>query len=352
MRRKTRQVKIGHVLIGGDHPIAIQSMTNTDTRDIEKTIAQIKELQAAGCQLVRLAVPDQAAAQAIGAIKKSINIPLIADIHFDYRLALLSIAQGIDKLRINPGNIGHKNKVKEIVAMAKERGIPIRIGVNAGSLDKDLLDKNGGHPTAALMLESARQHIEILEDLNFTDIVVSLKSSDVRLSIDSYRAFSEVYDYPVHLGITEAGLLRTSAVKSAIGMGNLLLDGIGDTLRVSVTGDPVTEIAVARDILSAIGLYQGHKQAAQLIACPTCGRTEIDLIGIAQKVDQALQGVDKKISVAVMGCIVNGPGEAKEADIGIAGGKNKAVLFKKGEILRTVAETEIISALMEEINKM
>ncbi|WKY47008.1 flavodoxin-dependent (E)-4-hydroxy-3-methylbut-2-enyl-diphosphate synthase [Eubacteriaceae bacterium ES3] len=352
MRRKTRPVKIGNRYIGGEHPISIQSMTNTDTRDVKKTVDQIHRLEEAGCDLVRLAVPDETAALAIGQIKKNINIPLVADIHFDHQLALLSMAQGIDKLRINPGNIGDKNKVREIVAMAKDRGIPIRIGVNAGSLDKELLEESGGHPTPGLMVESARRHIEILEELNFSDIVVSLKASDVRLSIDSYRAFSKEYDYPLHLGITEAGLLRTSAVKSAIGLGNLLLDGIGDTLRVSVTGDPVTEIAVGRDILSAIGLYQGQKAGVSLIACPTCGRTEIDLIGIAGEVDCALQKIDKKLTVAVMGCIVNGPGEAKEADIGIAGGKNKAVLFKKGQILKTVAENQIITALLEEINKM
>lgn len=349
-RRETKSIKIGNLSVGGNNPIAIQSMTTTDTRDVAATILQIHELEQAGCEIVRLAVPDEPAARALATIKKSIAIPLVADIHFDYRLALLAMEQGVDKLRINPGNIGSKAKVKEIVAMASERSIPIRIGVNAGSLEEDILAKYKGLPTAAGMVESAEKHIKILEDLAFDQMLVSLKASDVRLSIAAYEAFSKKYDYPLHLGITEAGLLRSSTVKSSVGLGYLLLNGIGDTIRISVTGDPIDEIAVARELLSSIGL--DHRKRVKIIACPTCGRTEIDLIGIATAVDLALSKVEKDIVVAVMGCIVNGLGEGKQADIGIAGGKNKAVLFKKGQIIRTIAETEIISELMREIEKM
>ncbi len=345
-RRLTRTIRIGHIRVGGSHPIAIQSMTTTDTRDSLATIAQIKKLEAAGCEIVRVAVPDEQAALALGTIKKAIDIPLVADIHFDYRLALLAMAQGVDKLRINPGNIGAK--IGEIVAMARERAIPIRIGVNGGSLEKEMLEKNIG--LAQGMLASAEKHIQILEDLNFDQILVSLKASDVRLSIEAYQAFSEKYDYPLHLGITEAGLPRSATVKSAIGLGYLLLNGIGDTLRISITGDPLDEVAVAQELLASIGLES--RKRVKIIACPTCGRTEIDLIKIATAVDAALRNVEKDISVAVMGCIVNGVGEGKQADIGIAGGKNKAVLFKKGEIIRTIGEADIVSELLLEIEKM
>jgi len=351
-RRKTKVVQIGSVAIGGENPIAIQSMTNTDTRNIESTISQIIGLEISGCDIVRVAVPDQKAANAIAEIKKGIHIPLVADIHFDYKLALTAMENGIDKLRINPGNIGSAKGVREIVAMATERKIPIRIGVNAGSLEKEILAKNNGAATPEGMVESAKKHIQLLEEEGFDNIVVSMKASDVRFTIASYESFAKEYDYPLHLGITEAGILRSSAVKSAMGIGYLLLNGLGDTLRVSITGDPLEEIEVARDILSAIGRYEGKRKKVEVISCPTCGRTEIDLIGIATEINERLRGVDKNIKVAVMGCIVNGPGEGRAADIGIAGGKNKAVLFKKGEIIRSLKEDEIISVLMEEINKM
>lgn len=351
-RKKTRVVNIGPVSIGGNNPIAIQSMTNTDTRNCEATIVQINALTAVGCEIVRVAVPDEEAAKALARIKKGINIPLVADIHFDYQLALTAMANGVDKLRINPGNIGSEKGVREIVAMATERGIPIRIGVNAGSLEKEILAKNGGQATPEGMVESAEKHIRMLEIAGFDNIVVSMKASDVRFTIASYEQFAMKYDYPLHLGITEAGILRSAAIKSALGIGYLLLQGLGDTLRVSVTGDPLEEIEVARDILSGIGLYQGRKPRVEVISCPTCGRTEIDLIGIATEINRQVSGIEKDLKVAVMGCIVNGPGEGKAADIGIAGGKNKAVLFKKGEIIRSIKEDEIISVLMEEIEKM
>ena len=351
-RKKTKVVKIGKVEIGGGNPIAIQSMTNTDTRNIDSTVSQIRALEFAGCEIVRVAVPDQEAANAIAGIKKGIQIPLVADIHFDYRLALAAMENGVDKLRINPGNIGSEKGIREIVAMATEREIPIRIGVNAGSLEKEILAKNNGCATPEGMVASAKKHIQLLEDAGFDNIVVSMKASDVRFTIASYEKFAKEYDYPLHLGITEAGILRSAAVKSAMGIGYLLLNGLGDTIRVSITGDPVEEIEVASDILSASGLYCGKKGKAEVISCPTCGRTEIDLIGIATEINARLRQVDKNIKVAVMGCIVNGPGEGRAADIGIAGGKNKAVLFKKGEIIRSLKEDEIIAVLMAEIEKM
>ncbi|MGL4605874.1 MAG: flavodoxin-dependent (E)-4-hydroxy-3-methylbut-2-enyl-diphosphate synthase [Eubacteriaceae bacterium] len=351
-RKKTKVVAVGNVKIGGGNPIIIQSMTNTDTRDVSRTVKQIADLHAIGCEVVRVAVPDEDAANAIKDIKKQIQIPLVADIHFDYKLALKAMENGVDKLRINPGNIGSQQGVKEIVASASERKIPIRIGVNAGSLEKELLDKRNGHPTPAGMVASAKKQIHILEDLNFENIVVSMKASDVRFTIESYEEFGDLFDYPLHLGITEAGILRSSTVKSSMGIGYLLLRGLGDTLRVSVTGDPTLEIPVAKEILKASGLYAGKKASVEVISCPTCGRTEIDLIKIAEEMDNRLQGVEKELKVAVMGCVVNGPGEGKEADIGIAGGKNKAVLFKKGQVIRTLKEEEIVSVLMEEIEKM
>ncbi|MGV8906827.1 MAG: flavodoxin-dependent (E)-4-hydroxy-3-methylbut-2-enyl-diphosphate synthase [Acetobacterium sp.] len=351
-RKKTKAVHIGNRVIGGGNPIAIQSMTNTDTRNVAATILQIENLEAAGCEIVRVAIPDQEAANAIKGIRAGIHIPLVADIHFDYKLALTAMANGIDKLRINPGNIGSEKGIREIVAMATDRKIPIRIGVNAGSLEKEILEKNSGQATATGMVESAKKHIQLLEDAGFENIVVSMKASDVRLTIESYELFAKEYHYPLHLGITEAGILRTSAVKSAMGIGYLLLNGLGDTLRVSVTGDPVEEIDVARDILKTIGLYEGKKGMVEIISCPTCGRTEIDLIGIAKEMNERLKNVEKNITVAVMGCIVNGPGEGRAADIGIAGGRNKAVLFKKGEIIRSLKEDDIITVLMAEIEKM
>jgi len=351
-RKNTKVVTIGKLAIGGGNPIAIQSMTNTDTRNVAATVLQIKLLEAAGCEIVRVAIPDQEAAYAIKGIRQGIKIPLVADIHFDYQLALTAMANGVDKLRINPGNIGSEKGIREIVAMATEREIPIRIGVNAGSLEKEILAKNNGQATSKGMVESAKKHIQLLEDAGFENIVVSMKASDVRLTIESYELFAKEYHYPLHLGITEAGILRTSAVKSSIGIGYLLLNGLGDTLRVSVTGDPVEEIDVARDILKTIGLYEGKKGSVEIISCPTCGRTEIDLISIAKEMNERLKNVEKNITVAVMGCIVNGPGEGRAADIGIAGGRNKAVLFKKGEIIRSLKEDEIIRVLMAEIEKM
>jgi len=350
-RKQTREVQIGSKMIGNQHPVLIQSMTNTDTRDVQATIAQIKALEAAGCDIVRVAVLDLEAAKAIKAIKEGITIPIVADIHFDYQLALQAIESGVDKLRINPGNIGDLDKVKAVAEAAKAKKIPIRIGVNGGSLDPVLLEKYG-HPTAEAMVESAKMHIQYLEAVGFYDIVVSMKSSDVQLTIDACTLFAETYDYPLHLGVTEAGVLESATVKSSIGLGYLLLNGIGDTIRVSITGDPVEEVRVGREILAAIGLLHSEKQHPTLISCPTCGRTQIDLIGIAQEVNERLKNVHKEVTVAVMGCIVNGPGEGREADIGIAGGKGRGVLFKKGKIFKTVKEAEIVDALMAEIEKL
>lgn len=350
-RRKTREVPIGDRVVGGDHPILIQSMTNTDTRDVAATVGQILDLTDAGCEIVRVAVPDIEAAEAIVAIKKQIAIPLVADIHFNHELALKAIEGGVDKLRINPGNIGDKAKVRAVVQAAKAKDISMRIGVNAGSLEPELLKKYG-RPTPQAMVESAEKHLAYLEEFDFKNIVVSMKASDVRFTIEAYDLFSEKYDYPVHLGITEAGILRTSSVKSGIGIGYMLLNGIGDTLRVSITGNPLDEIYVAKDILKAIGMYNRNGGMVEVVSCPTCGRTEIDLIGIAEEMNRRLVHVKKDIKVAVMGCVVNGPGEGREADIGIAGGRGKGVLFKKGEIFKTVAEDEIIDALMDEIERM
>lgn len=350
-RRKTRTVQIGNVAIGGDHPIAIQSMCNTDTRNVDQTVNQIAALTEAGCDIIRVAVPDEAAAEALPKIKARISIPLVADIHFDYRLALKAIEGGVDKLRINPGNIGGREKVHEVVCAAKAHGTPIRIGVNGGSLEKELLDKYGG-PTAAGMVESAERHMAYLLDDGFSDIVVSLKSSDPLMTIDAYTMFSEKYDFPVHLGVTEAGVLRSAAVKSSVAMGYLLLNGIGDTIRVSVTGDPITEVETAREILKSAGRFDKKEQGITVVSCPTCGRTQIDLIGIAEEMNQRLKNVHKNLKVAVMGCVVNGPGEGRAADIGVAGGNGKGVLFKKGQIFRTVREDQIVDAMMEEIEKM
>lgn len=348
MRKKTKKIRVGSLFIGGDAPVSIQSMTNTKTSDIEATVKQITELANAGCDIVRVAVPDMDAAKAICEIKKQITLPLVADIHFDYRLALMAMDNGADKIRINPGNIGSEAHVKEVVASARNRGIPIRIGVNSGSLEKELLQKYG-RVCADALVESALGHVKILEDHSFNDIVISIKSSDVLMSIEAYQKLSELTDYPLHIGITEAGTVFRGTIKSSVGIGALLLSGIGDTVRVSLTGDPVTEVKAAKEILKSCGLY---KNSMTFISCPTCGRTQIDLISIAEKVENALENIDKPIKVAVMGCVVNGPGEAKEADIGIAGGKESAVIFKKGEILRRVSENEIVEALLEEIEKM
>ena len=347
-RKPTKKVKVGNLIIGGDAPITIQSMTNTRTSDVKTTLSQILKLQEAGCEIIRVAVPDMPAAQALAEIKKNIAIPLVADIHFDYRLAITAMENGVDKVRINPGNIGDLDRVKSVVACATERGIPIRIGVNSGSLEKELLDKYGG-VTAEALVESALKHVHILEALNFHDIVISIKASNVPLTIAAYQLISQKVPYPLHLGVTEAGTVYQGTIKSAVGIGALLAQGIGDTIRVSLTGEPVEEVKAGKAILKSLGLYH---RGAELISCPTCGRTRIDLISIAQKNKKALESVEKPIKVAVMGCIVNGPGEAREADIGIAGGDGCALLFKKGEILRKIPEEKVVEELLKEIELM
>ncbi len=351
-RKQTRQIHVGNVAVGGGSPISVQSMTKTDTRDVNATANQILSLEAAGCEIIRLAVPDMEAALALGKIKSQISnlksqIPMIADIHFDWRLALEAIKQGVDGLRLNPGNIGAKWKVKEVVAAAKEKNIPIRIGVNAGSLEKELLQKYG-HPTPEALVESAEGHIKILEELDFHDIKVSLKASNVMKTVDAYRLFSENYDYPLHIGISEAGPPFTGIIKSAVGLGMLLSEGIGATMRVSLTAEPEEEIRVAYEILKSLGI---RRRGPELISCPTCGRCQVDLRPLAQKVEDILKNVSKPISVAVMGCVVNGPGEAREADFGIAGGKGMGLVFKKGEVVKKVKEEELLDALIELINE-
>ena len=343
-----REVTVGGVKIGGNNPISIQSMTNTDTRNVKETVDQIKRLETAGCEIIRVAVPDMEAAAAVGEIKKQIKIPLVSDIHFDYRLALECIKNGVDKVRINPGNIGDKERVKMVVDACRKRNIPIRIGVNGGSLEKELLKKYG-KPTADALVESALGHVKILEDLDFSDIVVSIKVSDVPTMLEAYRKFNKISDIPLHVGVTEAGTKQAGMVKSAVGIGALLSEGIGNTMRVSLTADPVEEIYAAKEILKVLGL---RKQGAELISCPTCGRTRINMIPIAEEMEKRLRDIDKDVKVAVMGCAVNGPGEAREADIGVAGGVGEGLIFKKGEILRKVKEDEIIPALMEEILKL
>lgn len=337
----SRVVKVGNLLIGGGNPVVIQSMTNTTTSNVEATVAQIKKLESAGCQMVRMTINNEEAAKAIGEIKKRVNIPLCADIHFDYKLALLAIENGIDKLRINPGNIGSDENIKAVVEKAKERNIPIRIGVNSGSIEKHILEKYG-KPTADGMVESAMYHINLLEKNGFEDIVISLKASNVKMMVDAYRKISKLVDYPLHLGVTEAGTAFQGTVKSAIGIGSLLVDGIGDTIRVSLTEDPVEEIKVAKEILKVLGLIDA---GVEIVSCPTCGRTEIDLIGLAKKVEKEFENEKRKIKIAVMGCVVNGPGEAREADYGVAGGKGVGVLFKKGQVVKKVDESEILIEL-------
>jgi len=345
-RKKTRQIHIGPVAIGGGAPISVQSMTNTKTTDTEATIGQIQALTAAGCDIVRLAVPDMAAAQNLGRIIRAVKVPLVADIHFDYRLAVEAIHQGIAGLRLNPGNIGGEDKVRAVVHEAKAARIPIRIGVNAGSLDKKLLAKYG-KATAEALAESALQHVRILEAQDFYDMKISLKAHDVPLTIAAYRLMSQMVDYPLHLGITEAGTPHTGMIKSAVGIGALLAEGIGDTLRVSLTGDPVIEVRVANEILKALGL---REYGPTLISCPTCGRTAIDLPAIAAEVEQKLAGIKEPIQVAVMGCVVNGPGEARDADVGIAGGKGEGLVFRRGEVIRKVPENQLVSELFQEID--
>lgn len=345
-RKKTRRIYIGNVAIGDGAPISVQSMTNTKTTDTEATVAQINALQAAGCDIVRLAVPDMEAAQNLGNIIAKVKVPLVADIHFDYRLALEAINQGISALRLNPGNVGSEERVRAVVKEAKAHNIPIRIGVNAGSLDKTLLEKYGG-VTAEALVESALQHVRILEQQGFYDMKISLKAHDVPLTLEAYQLMSEKVDYPLHLGITEAGTARTGMIKSAVGIGALLAQGIGDTFRISLTGDPVVEVKVANEILKSLGM---REYGPTLISCPTCGRTCIDLVGIAEQVEERLSGIKEPISVAVMGCVVNGPGEARGADVGIAGGNGVGLVFRKGEIIRKVDEKDLVDELFKEID--
>lgn len=347
-RKKTKKIKVGDIFIGGDTPILVQSMCNTDTRDVEATVNQIKQLIQGGCEIVRVAVPDMEAAKCLGKIKSKINIPLVADIHFSADIAMEAIEQGVDKLRINPGNIGSREKVERLVEKCKEREIPIRIGVNAGSLEKEILEKYNGKATAEGMVESAFKHIKILEENDFYDIVVSLKASDIERTIEAYRLFSEKSDYPVHIGVTEAGTFFRASVMSSIGLGVLLYDGIGDTLRVSITGDPVKELKVAYEILKSLGL---RKKGISVTSCPTCGRTEIDIEKLTGEVEKAVEGIDKNIRVAVMGCVVNGPGEAKEADLAIVGGKDVGLIMKKGEIIKNVPEKDLLKEFLKEIER-
>jgi (E)-4-hydroxy-3-methylbut-2-enyl-diphosphate synthase len=344
-RRETKGVKVGPFIIGAGNPIRIQSMTTTRPSDLEETLDQISKLEKEGCEIIRVAVPTLEDAKALKIIKKRINIPLVADIHFDYQLAIESIRNGVDKLRINPGNIGSEEKIKAVVEEAKKYNVPIRIGVNAGSLEKEILEKYG-HPTPEAIVESAMKHIQILETLNFYEIIVSLKSSNVLETLKAYDLLSKKVDYPLHIGITEAGTKFGGTIKSSVGIGSLLVLGLGDTLRVSLTGDPVEEIRVAKGILKALDL---RSFGINIISCPTCGRCNIDLDQIATKVERKLATMDKKITVAIMGCAVNGPGEAREADLGIAGGRNEAILFKKGKIIRKIPEDQIIEELIKEI---
>lgn len=348
-RKQTRQLKLGSVRIGGGAPVVVQSMTNTDTRDVEATLGQIKRLHDAGCEIVRVAVPDETAAKALRAIHDASPVPVIADIHFDYRLALMALEAGLEGLRINPGNIGERKNVEAVVDAAKARGAVIRVGVNSGSVEKRLLELYGG-PTPEAMVESALGHVRILEGHGFYDTKISIKSSSVLNTIECYRLLSQRCDYPLHLGVTEAGGVLRGAIKSSVGMGILLGEGIGDTLRVSLTADPEEEMTVAWELLRALGLRQ---RGPEIISCPTCGRTEIDLIGLAQEVERRLRTETASIKVAVMGCVVNGPGEAREADLGMAGGRDKGIIFRKGEVIRSVrGQDALLAAFMEELDKL
>ncbi len=346
-RRFTREVNVGPLKIGGIHPITVQSMTNTDTRDFGSTLDQIHRLAEMGCEIVRLAVPDQEAADNLPRLVQSASVPLVADIHFDYRLALSALEAGISKLRINPGNIGGKDRVQAVVLKAKEQGVPIRIGVNGGSLERPLLDKYGA-PTPEAMVESALTHIRLLEDEDFSDIVISLKASSVIHTIEAYQLLATRCDYPFHIGITEAGTWYKGSIRSAIGLGILLHDGLGDTLRVSLTGDPVREVEAGREILQALGLRQF---GARVVSCPTCGRCRVELESIADAVEKLAAGIRQPLTIAVMGCAVNGPGEAREADVGVACGKGEGLIFSKGEVVRKVSEAEIIPALKNELER-
>ncbi len=348
MRRKTREIKVGNVRVGGDAPVSVQSMTNTPTEDARATVAQISALVAAGCEIVRVAVPDERAAGALKDIKKASTVPLIADIHFDWRLALKALDAGVDGLRLNPGNIGSVERIKEIVKEASSRKAPIRIGVNAGSLEKDILERYG-HPTAPALVESAMRHVAILEDEGFRDIKVSIKASSVPLTVEAYRLLALKTDYPFHIGVTEAGTLFSGSIKSSVGLGILLHEGIGDTLRVSITGDPVDEARVGWEILKSLEL---RSRGVNIISCPTCGRIKLDCIAIANEVEKRLANVKESVNVAIMGCVVNGPGEAMEADVGIAGGDGVGLIYVKGKVVRKVKENEIVSSLVEEVERI
>ena len=346
-RRKTKQIQLGKLKVGGDAPITVQSMTKTDTRDVQATLLQIWSLEAAGCDIVRCAVPVREAAEKLGEIKRQIRIPLVADIHFNYKLALTALEQGVDGLRLNPGNIGGKRFVMEVVNRAKERRIPIRIGVNAGSLEKDLLARYNG-PTPEGMVESALRHIRILEDCNYPEMKISLKASDPVMMIDAYRMLADQVEYPFHLGVTEAGTPGVGTIKSAIGLGALLAEGIGDTIRVSLSADPTEEVRVGIDILKALGLRKG---GLTFVACPSCGRADVDLVKLAKECEERLKDVEEEVHVAVMGCEVNGPGEARAADIGVAGGRGIGLIFRRGEVIRKVPENEIVQVMWEEVEK-
>lgn len=348
-RTETRPVKIGKLIIGGGNPIRVQSMTQTKTKDIKATVKQINELEKVGCEIIRVTAPDIESAKALGEIKKQINIPLVVDIHFQYLIALEAIKQGVDKVRINPGNIGSKDKVQAVVKACQEKNIPIRIGINMGSLEKDLFAQYGKFGIAKVMIESVARHIKILEDLKFFNTTVSLKGSNVMVTREANLMFAQRYNYPLHVGITEAGPSLAGLVKSSVGIGSILAEGIGDTIRVSTTGDPKEQIKIGWEILKSLGLRQ---KGVEIISCPTCGRTEIDLIGLAKKVERILSKVNAPIKVAVMGCVVNGPGEASFADIGICGGKNQAVIFKKGKIIKVIQEKNALPAFIEEIKRV
>jgi (E)-4-hydroxy-3-methylbut-2-enyl-diphosphate synthase len=348
MGKNTRRIYIGNIPVGGGSPITIQSMTNTKTTDVAATVRQILELEREGCDIVRVAVPDERAASCLADIKKGISIPLVADIHFDYRLAIAAINAGADALRINPGNIGSTERLARVVKAAAARGIPIRIGINGGSLEKDILEKYKA-PCAEALVESALRNIRLIEGMNYFNIKLSLKASDVLTTVQAYRLVSRKVDYPLHVGVTEAGTFLSGTVKSSIGIGSLLMEGIGDTIRVSLTDRPVREVEVGREILKSLGLYR--KASIDIISCPTCGRCGINLIELADRVADRVKNINKPLKIAIMGCAVNGPGEAREADIGIAGGSGKGIVFKKGKIIRTVREQDLLEALMEEIDK-
>ncbi len=348
LRKQTKKIRVGDIFIGGDSPISVQSMTNTDTRDVKATVEQIKRLEEEGCRIIRVAVPDSQSAEAVKEIKKAVRIPLVADIHFDYRLALECMRNGVDKIRLNPGNIGGQDRVKIVADMARERQIPIRIGVNSGSVEKSILKKYEG-VTPEGMVESALKHASMLEAADFDDIAISIKASSVPMTIAAYRLLSQKTNYPLHIGVTEAGTVYKGTIKSSVGIGCLLAEGIGDTIRVSLTGDPVEEIKAGKQILKALGLL---KEGIEVVSCPTCGRTRVDLIGIVNQIEPVLDKLNKDIKVAIMGCAVNGPGEAKDADIGIAGGVNEVLLFKKGQIVKKLPQENAVEALLKEIEKL